>query len=119
MVVGGESYEKRVIDKTGWFIRDEDTGQYLTRNGYINDVELLSFSKEKNKCSLFVNPFYYDGFVRGPIGTDENGTEEFALPSETYGLTGAFSKDAAIVCGGINYDEIRSTCYEWDSTVNV
>ena len=119
MVVGGESYEKRVIDSEGWPIKDDDTREYLTANGFINDVELCSFSKEKNKCSRFVNPFYYDGYVKGPIGKHGNGLPEFGLVSETMGLTGAFSKDTAIVCGGKNLDEYRSTCYEWDSNVNV
>ena len=115
MVVGGESYSKKIYDSSGQFIKEG--GKFLTKNGLINEVELLGFSGERNKCSKFVTSLVIDGWLR-KVGTDEDGRPDLILMSETYGLTGVWSKDTAIVCGGKNWQEYRSTCYEWDAKVN-
>ena len=119
MVAGGFSTKKEIVDATGWAIKDDQTGEPLTRQGYINDVELLSLSKGGSKCSKFVKPIYEDKDATiVSFGDDENGYPQFKRRSEAYGLTGIFSKGAAIVCGGINFAEFRNTCYEWDSNIN-
>ena len=114
MVVGGYSnYRERLDPNTGRCLKDED-GNCVNYRGLIKDVELLNLSKEKNFCSQFVNPIFGNSYV---VGEDELGLL-VENEAELLGMTGVFSKDAAIVCGGKNGDGDQNACYEWDSNIN-
>ena len=116
MVVGGYTNYKEVKDpRTNRCIKDPETRRCILKKGLINDVELLSLSKKKNKCTKFVKPVRGAQYV---LGQDENGLDIVENEAELLGLTGVFSKDAAIVCGGQSGDGDQSACYEWDSNIN-
>ena len=116
MVVGGYSDQKEVLDpNTRRCYKDEDTGKCVLTKGLINDVEMLSFSREKNFCSKFVSPVH--GYVQ-LSGEDEDGRVTFIDEADTRGSTGVFSKGAAIVCGGQMEWGDSNVCYEWDSKIN-
>ena len=131
MVVGGYSPNRSMYNpKTRRY-----GGQI---KGLINDVELIGLSstdikcfgqeyealsrKQKKKCrhpcSAIVNPVLgrYKRFHA------KEGENEWENEGEMYGHVGAFSKDAAIVCGGKSgYDETNADlkkCWEWDSDIN-
>lgn len=78
-------------------------------NGILNDVELIT-SKRNNVCSKHVRPIFGKAY-KLPDGSIEN-------EAQALGLTGQFTKDAPIVCGGKNGFENLNTCYEFNSTVN-
>ena len=131
MVVGGYSPNRSMYNPK--------TRKYGAQiKGLINDVELIGISstdikclgkeyealskKQKKKCrhpcSAIVNPVLgrYKRFHA------EEGENEWENEGEMYGHVGAFSKDAAIVCGGKSgYDETNADlkkCWEWDSEIN-
>ena len=51
------------------------------------------------------------------LGEDDIGTI-VENEAELLGLSGYFTKDAAIVCGGVNGDGDKAKCFEWDSNLN-
>ena len=72
--------------------------------GPINDIELIS--GENNKaCSRSIKPIFGRNF-----GTFNEG--------DALGMTGKFTKEAAIICGGKNKIENLNTCYEYNYTKN-
>lgn len=79
------------------------------KNGsLLNDVELVS-TKPGNLCTKFIRPvfgrtFYIDGTVYNA--------------AQTIGAVGAYTRDAAIVCGGKNVIDNQADCYEFNSTAN-
>ena len=114
MVVGGYSHIREIKDpNTNRCIRDEN-GQCKMRPGLINDVELLSLSGTKNRCSKFVSPILGFSYI---LGSDELGPI-VENEGELLGMTGIFTKDAAIVCGGKNGDGDQARCFEWDFSTN-
>ena len=113
MVVGGYSKYKNLKNpETNECIEDEN-GECKKNPGLINDVELLSL-EEGNFCTKVVSPIFGRSYL---LGEDEDG---FVIENEaeTLGLTGVFSKDTAIVCGGKNGDGDLNSCYEWNSEIN-
>ena len=117
MVVGGYSAQRQIRDEF-WKCTHKPC---KTEKGRVNDVELLSVSKKKNTCSRFVNPLL--GETRRYKEKDYKIKDEWEREGEIYGLTGAFSKDAAIVCGGRNGGKKDqggdlNICWEWDSEIN-
>ena len=120
MVVGGyDDYRPALDPNTNKCVQDEN-GQCRIRPGLTNDVELLSLSsstlagKSNNLCSKFVSKMYGFWYI---LGEDEIGII-VENEAELLGLSGYFTKDAAIVCGGLNGDGDQPKCYEWDPNVN-
>ena len=120
MVVGGYDDNREVLDpNTNRCVRDEN-GICKIRAGPTNDVELLSLSSAIQKstgqqtCTKFVSKLFGFAYI---LGEDELGII-VENEAELLGLTGYFTKDAAIVCGGINGDGEQAKCYEWDPNVN-
>jgi hypothetical protein len=120
MVVGGYDDLREVLDpNTNTCVRDEN-GLCKVRAGPTNDVEILSLgsviqiSTGQQTCTNVVNKLFGVAYI--------NGTDELGIivenEAELLGLTGYFSKDAAIVCGGINGHGEQAKCYEWDPNVN-
>ena len=117
MVVGGFSnYKEDINPQTRRCFKDPVTRQCFTAPGLINDVEIISLTPRTLKsCTKFVNKV--NGFDY-PIGYDGDGNPIIENEAEALGVTGQFTKDAAIVCGGKNGDGDVETCYEWDSEIN-
>ena len=121
MVVGGYSAERPIRDSSWNCIKKKNNSRECrTRKGRVNDVELLSLSKKENKCSRFVNPLFGQTRQYEVKAKEEPIWENEA---EIYGLTGVFSKDAAIVCGGKNRGTKNESsdlniCWEWDTEIN-
>ena len=114
MVIGGYSEIRELKDpNTNKCLRDEN-GQCKMRPGLINDVELLSLSDKNKKCSKFVAPVFGASYI---LGEDELGPI-VENEAELLGMTGFFTKDAAIICGGKNGDGDQARCFEWDPSVN-
>jgi hypothetical protein len=120
MVVGGYDDLREVLDpNTNRCVRDEN-GICKVRAGPTNDVELLSLgsviqkSTGQQTCTKFVSKLFGFAYI---LGEDELGII-VENEAELLGLTGYFTKDAAIVCGGINGDGEQAKCYEWDPNVN-
>ena len=115
MVVGGYSEMREIKDpSTNTCLMDEN-GKCKMSPGPINDVELLSLSEKDQKCSQFVSPILGAYHILGendlgPIVENE---------AELLGLTGYFTKDSAIVCGGKNGDGDQSHCFQWYPYVNM
>ena len=120
MVVGGYDDKRPAVDpNTNKCVKDE-SGNCRIRPGLTNDVELLSLSssqlagKSNNLCSKFVSKVFGFSYI---LGEDEIGII-VENEAELLGLSGYFTKDAAIVCGGVNGDGDKPKCYEWDPNVN-
>ena len=121
MVVGGYDDNRPAIDpQTNKCVKD-DEGRCRIRPGLTNDVELLSLSSKQlsggkfnNLCTKFVSKIFGYSYI---IGEDDIGTV-VENEAELLGLSGYFTKDAAIVCGGINGDGDKAKCFEWDANLN-
>ena len=120
MVVGGYDDLRPVLDPTtNKCVRDEE-GKCKIRPGLTNDVELLCLSCTKvkslryNLCSKYVSKMFGFAYI---LGEDEKGII-VENEAELLGLTGQFTKDTAIVCGGTNGDGEQNQCYEWDQHIN-
>ena len=123
MVVGGYSNYKELKDLSNKCVKDE-SGKCMKESGLIKDVEVLNLSAEgslqqrqkRNKiCSKFVKYVYGQDYL---LGEDENGHAIIVNEADVLGLTGVFSKGAAIVCGGKNRDKNLNICWEWNSEIN-
>ena len=117
MVVGGFSnYKEDINPASGRCFKDPQTNQCFTKPGLINDVEIISLTPRTLKsCTKFANKVV--GFSYA-IGEDEAGNPIIENEAQALGLTGQFTKDAAIVCGGRNGDGDMELCFEWDSEIN-
>ena len=125
MVVGGYDDNRVALDpNTNKCVQDPE-GNCRIRPGLTNDVELLSLSsvqlsenantkKFNNLCSKFVSKVFGFSYI---LGEDDIGII-VENEAELLGLSGYFTKDAAIVCGGINGDGDKAKCFEWDPNVN-
>ena len=120
MVVGGYDDNRPAFDPNTKKCVQDENGQCRIRPGLTNDVELLSLSsstlagKSNNLCSKFVSKMYGFWYI---LGEDEIGII-VENEAELLGLSGYFTKDTAIVCGGVNGDGDQPKCYEWDPNVN-
>ena len=119
MVVGGVSEHKAVTNVDYEYIYD-DSGERYTERGMINDVEVLQLSQVPNiDCSTYVRYVGSDTFQgRYRITELANGRIVYAAETEVTGLTGIFTKDAAIICGGHNAFNAIFNCFEWDAETN-
>ena len=116
MVVGGHSNskEKKQLNSNNC-IRGKN-GRCKIKPGLINDVELIKPLKkgEIDACTKFVSPLFGFGYI---LGKDNDGPI-WENEAELLGHTGIFTKDTAIICGGLNGDGDVKACYEWDFMVN-
>ena len=85
----------------------------LVAGGYssgslINDIELIS-GENNTACSRSVKPIFGSGF--------RDGNETF-YEGDALGMTGQFTKEAAIICGGKNGIDNLNTCYEYNLIEN-
>lgn len=78
--------------------------------GPTNDIEIINGKKDKF-CSKAVKP--YTG-----LGYDNPETGILEKEGEVIGLTGYFSKEAAIMCGGKNFLENLNRCFEFNPETN-
>ena len=120
MVVGGYDDFREVLDPTtNKCVRDKN-GRCKIRAGPTNDVEILCLScptvtrLQYNSCSKYVSKMYGFAYI---LGEDEKGII-VENEAELLGLTGQFTHDTAIVCGGVNGDGEEDKCYEWDQQTN-
>ena len=79
----------------------------LVAGGYssgslINDIELIS-GENNTACSKSVNPIF---------------DNETFYEGDALGMTGQFTKEAAIICGGKNRIDNLNTCYEYNPIEN-
>merc|ERR1712226_951463 len=70
--------------------------------GPINDIELIS-GENNTACSKSVNPIF---------------DNETFYEGDALGMTGQFTKEAAIICGGKNRIDNLNTCYEYNPIEN-
>lgn len=80
----------------------------LVSNGITNDIELIS-TRTNNLCTKFVKPYY---------GTSFNISGFIESEGDALGMTGQFTNEAPIFCGGKNGFDNLNTCYEFDFTRN-
>ena len=78
--------------------------------GPINDIELIS-GENNRACSMSVKPIFGSQFGY------ENDNETF-YEGDALGMTGQFTKEAAIICGGKNGIDNLNTCYEYNPIEN-
>ena len=121
MVVGGYSAQRNILlGGNNECIKDEyqKCKKCKTEQERVNDVELISLSKKRNKqCTRAVNAIW--GEVQKANFTKWGEGIKWYNEGELYGLTGVFSKDAAIVCGGKHFSgEGSNNCWEWDPELN-
>ena len=76
--------------------------------GPINDIELIS-GENNTACSKSVKPIFGKKL--------EDGWEE-TYEGDALGMTGQFTKGAAIICGGKNKLDNLNACYEYNHTQN-
>ena len=120
MVVGGYDDLRPVLDPTTNKCIKDEKGQCKVKPGLTNDVEMLCLSCTKvtslryNLCSKVVSKVFGRSFI---LGENDEGII-YENEAELLGLTGQFTKDTAIVCGGTNGDGVQDKCYEWDQQNN-
>ena len=121
MVVGGYDDNRPAIDPNTNKCFQDKYGQCKIRPGLTNDVELLSFSSSDMagnnsvwKCSKFVSKMFGFSYI---LGEDDIGII-VENEAESLGSSGYFTKDAAIVCGGVTGDGDTPKCFEHDPNVN-
>ena len=118
MVVGGYDDLRPALNPTTNRCIRGQKGKCKIRKGLTNDVELLSLTSPiysgHQTCTKFVSAVYGKAYI---LGQDEIGLIA-ENEAELLGLTGAFTKDTAIVCGGTNGDGDQAKCFEWDSIDN-
>ena len=118
MVVGGYDDLRPAVDPNSNKCYKDDTGSCKARRGLTNDVEILSLSSTmvggKSLCSKFVSKVYGFSYI---LGEDNIGII-VENEAELLGLSGQFTKNAAIVCGGTNGDGDQAKCYEWQPYLN-
>ena len=123
MVVGGYTPERQLVDSRLKAIKDPKTKAIKTNKGRTNDVELINLSEKTGSvgdCSKFVTPLVGE---HRKFEVKEGEETIWENEGEIFGLTGVFSKDAAIVCGGKNRGGKNepsdlNICWEWDSEMN-
>ena len=76
--------------------------------GPINDIELIS-GENNTACSRSVKPISGSQFGYG---------NETFYEGDTLGMTGQFTNEAAIICGGKNGRDNLNTCYEYNPIEN-
>ena len=117
MVVGGYSKLRELKNPVTSMCAKDEFGECIIKAGLINDVEVIKSSKstkEENLCTKFVSPMFGYTYV---LGKDKDGLI-VENEAEILGHTGQFTKDTAIVCGGVNGDGDSDLCYEWDFMTN-
>ena len=117
MVVGGYSKLRELKNPVTSMCAEDKFGECIIKPGLINDVEVIKSSKsakEENLCTKFVSPMFGYTYV---LGKDKDGLI-VENEAEILGHTGQFTKDTAIVCGGVNGDGDSDLCYEWDFMTN-
>ena len=77
--------------------------------GPINDIELIS-GENNTACSKSVKPIFGKKL--------EDGGGKTYYEGDALGMTGQFTKGAAIICGGKNKLDNLNACYEYNHTQN-
>jgi hypothetical protein len=83
------------------------SGSY--EGGLINDIELIS-GENNTACSKSAKPIFGKKL--------EDGWGETFYEGDALGMTGQFTKGAAIICGGKNKIDNLNVCYEYNHTQN-
>ena len=88
----------------------------LVAGGYssgslINDIELIS-GENNRACSKSVTPIFGSKYL------DIENENKTIYDGDALGMTGQFTNEAAIICGGKNGIDNLNTCYEYNPIEN-